>query len=595
MKRFAGLAAGVVLLLAAADPTVCCAGFPFWSGSKAKSREALKQQPTESRPSQVRVVSHVQPIHEPPADAAAIPTFGAPRNEVLPTPSGLPTENAPLPGDGMHSASDDLAMRGVVNLQPAPLEATDLALPINLATALKLSDARPLIVNAAQASAWVAEAELQRAKVLWVPSFNAGGDYIRHDGYGPDFNLGINTPARPLNQNVNFLYSGIGITQNVAMTDAIFQPLAARQVLNSRRWDIQSAKNDALMMTANSYFNVHQYRGQYAGALDTVERGRKLVERLNTLSQDLIPRVEVNRAIRMLADMEQHAASARQNWRTSSADLTQVLRLDPRVVVVPQEHDHLQVTLFHPDRPLDELIPIGLENRPELESQQALVRSVTQRIRQEKGRLLMPSIMLNGFQTPYEMLQFGAQGIGQDGALNLWSLRNDLSPQAIWQYEGMGFGNMARIKEQRGEESRNIIELFKVQDAVAADVTRAQARLQSAAVRVVQADRSMHEALITFEGNYEGLAQTRRFGNVLVQVYRPQEAVIALEHLLQAYDQYFATVGDYNRAQFELFHAMGYPAKEVAALRPPGEAEPVDTSRPDYLPPVGVGPPPATR
>jgi hypothetical protein len=193
------------------------------------------------------------------------------------------------------------------------------------------------------------------------------------------------------------------------------------------------------------------------------------------------------------------------------------------------------------------------------------------------------------------MLQFGAQGIGQDGALNLWSLRNDLSPQAIWQYEGMGFGNMARIKEQRGEESRNIIELFKVQDAVAADVTRAQARLQSAAVRVVQADRSMHEALITFEGNYEGLAQTRRFGNVLVQVYRPQEAVIALEHLLQAYDQYFATVGDYNRAQFELFHAMGYPAKEVAALRPPGEAEPVDTSRPDYLPPVGVGPPPATR
>ena len=35
---------------------------------------------------------------------------------------------------------------------------------------------------------------------------------------------------------------------------------------------------------------------------------------------------------------------------------------------------------------------------------------------------------------------------------------------------------------------------------------------------------------------------------MLVQVYRPQEAVIAAEHLLVAYDQYFATVAEYNRA-----------------------------------------------
>ena len=54
-------------------------------------------------------------------------------------------------------------------LKAAPLESTDLRFPINLATALRLSDARPLIVAAAQASVWVAEAELTRAKVLWVP------------------------------------------------------------------------------------------------------------------------------------------------------------------------------------------------------------------------------------------------------------------------------------------------------------------------------------------------------------------------------------------------------------------------------------------
>ena len=50
---------------------------------------------------------------------------------------------------------------------PTPMP-TDLRFPINLATALRLSDARPLIVAAAQARVWVAEAELTQAKVLWV-------------------------------------------------------------------------------------------------------------------------------------------------------------------------------------------------------------------------------------------------------------------------------------------------------------------------------------------------------------------------------------------------------------------------------------------
>src|SRR5262249_3836326 len=156
-----------------------------------------------------------------------------------------------------------------------------------------------------------------------------------------------------------------------------------------------------------------------------------------------------------------------------------------------------------------------------------------------------------------------------------------------------GIGNLARIKEQRGNESRAIIEFFKTQDMVAAEVTRALARVQSAAARVPQADRALRTGIITFNGNYEGLRPTTRLGNVLVLVNRPQEAVFALQLLYVAFEEYFTTVAEYNRAQFELFHALGYPARELAQLRPPGEVLPVDTARPPYLPPVGNGPPPA--
>ena len=82
---------------------------------------------------------------------------------------------------------------------------------------------------------------------------------------------------------------------------------------------------------------------------------------------------------------------------------------------------------------------------------------------------------------------------------------------------------------------------------------------------------------------------------MLVLVNRPQEAVFALQLLNTAFNEYFTTVADYNRAQFELFHALGYPANEVAAVRNPGPGLPVDLNRPAFLPPVGNGPPPATR
>jgi hypothetical protein len=189
----------------------------------------------------------------------------------------------------------------------------------------------------------------------------------------------------------------------------------------------------------------------------------------------------------------------------------------------------------------------------------------------------------------------GIFGTGSGGKLNNWSFRDDFSFQLIWQLESFGFGNAARIKKQRAVQSDATVALFRMQDEIAAEITKTQADLQSAAVRVAQAERSLREALITFDKNLEGLGQTQRFGNVLNLVYRPQEVTNALMQLKVAYDEYFNTVADYNVAGFQLFHALGYPAQDIAKGLPPGEVVPVDTSRPGFLPPVGTGPPPATR
>jgi hypothetical protein len=272
------------------------------------------------------------------------------------------------------------------------------------------------------------------------------------------------------------------------------------------------------------------------------------------------------------------------------------LRLNPQAVVVPLEHDHLQLTLFDPAQPLAELHKIALTNRPEVASRRELVRAAEERIRREKMRPLLPLVIISGFQAPGGMMmQGGVFGLGPNTSLNQWAGRDDVSLQLVWQFDAFGIGNLARIKEQRGGQSESIVQLYRAQDKVVAEVTEAQANLQSAAARVSQADRSLRTAIIAFNGNVEGLRNTTRFDDVLVLLYRPQEVVYALRLMKVAFDEYFTTVADYNRAEFELFHALGYPAREISYLRPPGNIEPVDTTRPAYLPAVGTGPPPASR
>jgi hypothetical protein len=79
---------------------------------------------------------------------------------------------------------------------------------------------------------------------------------------------------------------------------------------------------------------------------------------------------------------------------------------------------------------------------------------------------------------------------------------------------------------------------------IASDVTQAQANLQSAAVRVAQADCGLRTGIATFNGGFEGLQRTTR---------------------------------------------MGDPACEITDVNPPGTVEPVEATRPHYLPPLAMG------
>jgi outer membrane protein TolC len=340
-----------------------------------------------------------------------------------------------------------------------------------------------------------------------------------------------------------------------------------------------------MLAVAEAYFFVQQARGELAGAEDLVRRTEELVRRADKLAPGLIPPAEAARARTELSRRRQAVHSFQERWRSASADLVRVLRLDPAALVEPLEPPHLQVTLVSPEHAVDDLIPIALTNRPELESQQALVQATLQRLRQERLRPLIPSVLVRGGSTnPAGTLGGGYFGGGRNDDLSRFDWRLDVGVQVVWEWQNLGFGNVARVNERRAENQLAVLELFRAQDRIAAEVVQAHAQAQSAAARVREAEAGVKDAVESADKNFEGMGQTKRLGgDVILLLIRPQEVVASLQALGQAYSDYYKAVADYDQAQFRLFRALGQPAQRLAA----GEAR-CEAVRP-------VEPPCATR
>jgi outer membrane protein TolC len=254
-------------------------------------------------------------------------------------------------------------------------------------------------------------------------------------------------------------------------------------------------------------------------------------------------------------------------------------------VVIPIEPPQLQVTLIPPGRAVDDLVPVGLLNRPELASQKAVVRATLERLRQERLRPLLPSLVLQGGGPGGAFTGAAFQGGPNSTPVQGYG-RFDAEVGVIWTLDNLGAGNRALVRERTAQQQQAVLELFNTEDRVADEVVQAHAQLEAAAVRVGQTEAGVREASYTLERTRIGLGEIRGAGGAKQTVNRPQEAVAALQQLNRAYDTYFAAVNDYNRAQFQIYRAMGYPARSLICDRPVGEAQNVDTSRPAYMAPV---------
>ena len=456
----------------------------------------------------------------------------------------------------------------------------DRPLPINLATALQLAGARPLDVQIAGRQVAAAAAAFDRARVLWLPNLVVGTDYFAHTGPQQNFAGDI------LRSNRNTFMAGFGPNVVFNFSDAVYAPLAARQELRARQAVQQTAINDVSFQAADAYFAVQQARGELAGALLAETMATDLSRRATALASGLAPPAEENRAKVELARRRQVVFAARERWRVVGAELGRLLRLDPYLLLEPAEPAFLPVTVIDPTAAVDVLIPVALSSRPELAGHEAVVQATLARLKQEKIRPLVPSLAVRSASTnPSGSLGYGTFGGGPNDQLKNFSGRFDIDVQLLWEFQALGLGNRARVAERRAENEAAILDLFRTQDRIAAEVVQAFAQVRAAAERLNEAEPAMREAIELATRSLEGLGQTRRVGDAVVLVVRPQEAVAAVQALGQANADFFTAVSDYNRAQFRLYRALGHPAQCLAGAVP---AEPLPAP-PAAGPPAGTG------
>ena len=460
----------------------------------------------------------------------------------------------------------DPAARGIEAGGPAgepgaPLIPGQEIRPIDLPGALRLAGARDLDIAIARERVGQAMAELQQARVQWLPSLYIGPNWIRHDGQVQT----VQGPIQTISKSSLFLGATAaagssvagpvpaggpaqvsGLTSILRISDAIFEPLAARQVLDARRAGIQVATNDAILGVAESYMDLQRAAGRLAIAREAAANAETLA-RLTAAHARSGSGLEADhrRSLTERDRQRRNVEAAVGDLEVASADLIRRTRLDPRLVVAPVEPPETALRLVPENCPIDDLIVTGLSARPELAEAQALVQATLSRLRQARLRPFIPSLALR--------YSGGGFGGGVNGFFGDFNARGDADVNLFWDVQNLGFADRAIARQRAAQQRVANLELMKVQDRIASEVVRAEKERIAASRQMVEAGRALPEAVSSLELNLTNIGR----GAGLPGATRPIEVLQPIQALAQARADYLEAVLAYDRAQFRLCHALG--------------------------------------
>ena len=396
----------------------------------------------------------------------------------------------------------------------------------------------------------LALAQLDAAEVLWLPTVQMGSNYNNHQGAiqqvdGTVFNtsraaLGVGLGTGTVgSQSPQYP----GLYANFALSDALFQPIAARQFARSQRLAAGAARNDVLLDVGLGYLDLLRAAQSVAINEDVLRTERRLDHITSAYArtgEGLLSdarRVQVELSIRQI-DVQR----SREDVQVASARLVELLRLDPRLTLMPIDPAAVPLTLVPEQTPLADLVSIGLMNRPELAENRALVAAAVEQLKREQYSPLLPRVVFG--------TSFGGFGGNIGGDISNFNNRFDGDLMAIWQVRNLGAGERTARGAARSEVRQADIRRIETMAQIAREVVQAMARVQSRRRQIELAREGLRAAIDSERLNFTRIEAAKGL---------PIEVLQSIQALAQTRQEYLRAVIDYNGAQFALHRALGRP------------------------------------
>ena len=351
-------------------------------------------------------------------------------------------------------------------LQPGTDEGLGAGIPITLLDALKLASLGNLDIEQARLLVERGRANYLLFGSRFLPNLNLGGTYVTHDGQIQ------RTEGNVIPVDRDSLFTGLGLSYSVSLSDALFLPVEGKRLLEAVRIGQVRVTNDTLLRVADAYFAVLLARRRVAAANEGLDfLVSTQASELRGDSQGLLPLIRAfvrsgtalpSDQARVEADViRQHEERTRaaEDLRTASADLARLLRIDPMLFLMPAD-DYRGPLPIHgtawADAPMEILVAQALRSRPELAENNAQFEAALARYRWSKWQPVLPSLGINyawgGFGGGPAVVNRTASGgliFGNSGTIANYDTRGDLEINLFWRLQGLGVGNLAQVRDAR--------------------------------------------------------------------------------------------------------------------------------------------------
>ena len=427
------------------------------------------------------------------------------------------------------------------SLAAQPAAENENRLEIDLATAVRLADERNVDVAIFLARIEAATARLNQARFMAVPNLRVGATDERHEGTIQE------TSGNVIDADRASQFGGATAGLGLDIADAIFRPLVARQSREAIVAASVANRQQVLMQVASAYVRLLQARAE----VEVIGRARDRAVDLATLTADYAESGEGLPADAAMAAVqpalwEQRRAAAEERVVAANAELVRLLHLDAQVELAPLETEPPAVEIFSGTEDVAELVARAQDGRPENEQAAALVAAAEGDLSAERYGWFIPSLSLN--------ISAGEFGGGPGSSILNTDDRYDRSLTLYWQFDGLGFGQHARIEERRAQLQELTLQREKLRDAIAAEVRESHARIVSLKRQIELGDTAVAHAERAYELN-----RTRIFD----QQGLPLEALQAMQTLASAELGALEARAALSIAQIRLHTALGSPLPGV--------------------------------